>query len=226
MPGFPKQRDGWHPAVCVVLFLGLLASACTTAPPPRPTPLPSEPQANEAERWQHRVSAINAMTAWRVRGKVAYRLPDDAGSASLDWQQQDTRSELRLAGPLGAGSTRISNEGALLRLQRDGIERLYPADAAPWLPEGKLLPVPVNAIQHWLRGVPDPTLRLDALQLENALALRIEQDGWLVTYDEYGDQPDAAENAVLALPIRLSLQHAGTGLSLRVLLRDWRLQGN
>lgn len=160
---------------------------------------------------------MEALASWRVKGKVAYRLPDDAGSANLDWRQNDRQSALRLSGPLGVGSTVIHNSGALLRVERDGIERLFPADAAPWLPGGALLPIPIDSIQHWLKGVPDPTLPASLVETEDALATRIEQNGWIIHYDDY--EIDAG----LALPSRLKLTVPDIDLRLRIILRAWDL---
>jgi outer membrane lipoprotein LolB len=171
--------------------------------------------ASEAERWESRLSALASISEWRVRGKVAYRIPEDAGSASLDWQQAGADSDLRLSGPLGVGSTEIHNEGALLRVRRDGIERLYPADAAPWLPDGSLLPVPVGSIRHWLRGAPDPDLPLESLERDNALATRIEQAGWDIRFEDYRDVQG------MPMPARLTLEAPGAELSLKVILRNW-----
>ena len=200
------------------LLAALILSACSTqapAPDSNALPPPVAPQLSEQERWQARLSALGTLGDWRVRGKVAYRLPDDAGSASLDWQQSGAQSALRLSGPLGVGSTEIRNEGALLRVQRDGIERLYPADAAPWLPGGTLLPVPVASIQHWLRGAPDPALPVTAIERNNALATFLEQDGWEIRYSDYENYRG------LAMPSRMTLKAPQAKLSLRVILRDW-----
>ncbi|EED33911.1 outer membrane lipoprotein LolB [gamma proteobacterium NOR5-3] len=204
----------------LLVALTIAVSACSTAPPApqRPAPLPPQAQKpSEQARWAARLGVLASMQDWRVRGKVAYRLPDDAGSASLDWQQTGEQSELRLSGPLGVGSTEIHNEGALLSVKRDGIERLYPADAAPWLPGGTLLPVPVDSIEHWLRGVPDPAQPVTALETDNALARRIEQNGWVVEYSDYKDTQG------LAMPARLLLTVPRIDLSLKVILRAWEL---
>ncbi len=199
-------------------FLAILLSACSSSPPQRATvPPPALPTVSEADRWQARHNLLVSQHTWEVRGKVAYRLPDDAGSANLNWRQRDQQSRLRLAGPLGVGSTEIANEGALLRVQRDGIERLYPADAAPWLPGEALLPIPVNAIQYWLRGIPAPSAPVDALVLEDALARSFSQNGWLIKVDEYDTKQG------LKLPSRLSLKAPTAELSLRVILRAWDL---
>ncbi len=154
---------------------------------------------------------------WSVNGKVSYRLPDNAGSANLRWTQQAGQSRLRLAGPLGAGSTEISSEGALLRIRQDGIQRLYQADAAPWLPGAAPLPVPVTSIRYWLRGVPDPQLGLDDLTFRDGLAERLAQGAWLVEYDSYQSVKG------LELPQRMTLLYPDEELRITLILREWSL---
>jgi outer membrane lipoprotein LolB len=198
----------------LVLALG----ACSGQPQlPPPLPPPDAPQLDEQTRWEQRLERLAALQDWRIRGKVGYRLPEDAGSASLDWRQAGERSDLRLSGPLGTGSTQITNEGALLRVHRDGIARLYPADAAPWLPDGTLLPVPIDSIRHWLRGIPDPAQPLDALVTVNALAEGFQQVGWVVRIEDYRDEQG------IALPSRLTLEAPAAELHLRLILREWEI---
>lgn len=196
----------------------LILGACTTQPEQIPPPVPpAVPARSDAERWEQRRATLMALQQWRVRGKVGYRLPDDAGSASLDWRQSGEQSDLRLAGPLGTGTTQIRNEGALLRVQRDGIARLYPADAAPWLPGGTLLPVPIDSIRHWLKGLPDPAQPVDDLVFENALASTISQAGWTIRYEDYRDTQG------LSLPARMTLEASDADLRLTVILREWEI---
>ena len=201
----------------------LLLNACSTTPPPRPTlpapeAPPEAPQPSIEELRAARHTMLEAIGAWRVQGKVAYRLPDDGGSATLDWRQNEDRSRLRLSGPLGVGSTRIVNEGALLRVTRDGIERLYPADGAPWLPGGALLPIPVASIQYWLRALPDPSLPVDAMDYEGVTLRSLHQKGWQVDYESF------REYGGLAMPSRLKLRAPAADLTLKIVLRDWDLE--
>lgn len=199
-------------------MLAILAGCSMVAPERASTPPPPvAPQVSEAERWAARVGAVTATDEWRVKGKIAYRVPDDAGSANLDWQQSRNQTELRLSGPMGVGSTEIRNDGALLLVRRDGIERLYPADAAPWLPGGALLPVPVDSIQHWLRGIPDPALDTTVLETEDGLARVIDQEGWRIRFSEY------REFQGIAMPARLILEAPDVNLVLKLILREWTL---
>jgi outer membrane lipoprotein LolB len=215
-----SRRLGLRERWCVAIgLLALILSGCTTLPeesPPAPdAAVDVAPTPSEAERWATHREAVLAMADWEARGKVAYRLPEDSGSANLTWQQQGEDSELRLSGPLGAGATTIRNDGPLIRVARDGIERLYPADAAPWLPGGDLLPIPVEAIRHWIRGVPDPGLPVDTLTLQNARAATLAQGGWLIWFDAYD------ESVQPPLPSRLRIEAPVAKLSLRALIREW-----
>ncbi|MEM1188786.1 MAG: lipoprotein insertase outer membrane protein LolB [Pseudomonadota bacterium] len=198
----------------------LALSACTTTVP-RDAPIQAEtasdssPGLSEQERWALHRNAVAAEDSWIARGKVAYRLPGDGGSANLFWRQNGGQSELRLSGPLGAGSTEIRNDGALISVRRDGIERRYPADAAPWLPDGQLLPIPVASLRYWLRGVPDPGAAEAAVDLGDGLAASLTQSAWTVRIEAY-DRAQAPP-----LPSRLRIEAPDAALVLRVLIRDW-----
>lgn len=208
----------WRNAL-MAAALGALAG-CASAPPEPEVAAPTAPVLSEAQRWAQQQAAVQAMQDWEVRGKVAYRLPEDAGSASLVWTQADGDSDLRLSGPLGVGSTRVSRDGALIRVRRDGIERSYPADAAPWLPNGTLLPIPVDAIAYWLRGVPAPGRAVDELELHDGRASSIRQAGWAITIQDY----DAS--TAPPLPTRLVFEAPAAGLTLRMIVREWTVNEN
>ncbi len=173
------------------------------------------PEPTEAERWERHERLVRHLPDWKARGKVAYRLPDDGGSANLIWEQSGAQSELNLSGPLGAGSTQVRNDGPLISVRRDGIERSYPADAAPWLPNGALMPIPIDSIHYWLRGIPDPNRPIGELSTQDGLARTIRQEGWLVAIDEYHEDGPAP------LPRRLRIEADKVGLTLRTYLRQW-----
>ncbi|MFK7829124.1 MAG: lipoprotein insertase outer membrane protein LolB [Congregibacter sp.] len=209
-------------ALALAIAISAACTTQTTAPGGAPSSnVPDEPPPSEVPdeetRWAQRVSLLSNWSEWRVRGKVAYRIPEDAGSANLHWSQLEDASTLRLSGPLGAASTRITNEGALLRVRRDGIERLYPADAAPWLPGKRLLPVPIQSVHYWLRGVPDPDIPIDQLEHDDALAIAITQAGWQIKYLEYRIYKGTS------MPLRLQLTAPDSELMLTVVLRAWEL---
>ncbi|MEM1141710.1 MAG: lipoprotein insertase outer membrane protein LolB [Pseudomonadota bacterium] len=164
-----------------------------------------------------RKQKLDSIPVWRARGKVAFASPDESGSASLDWRQQGGQSELRLYGPLGVGSTRIVPDGEWLRIEREGIERLYPANAAPWLSSSTALPIPIESIPFWLRGLPDPYQTDQNSVIEDGLIRSLEQAGWLIEFDRYD------EFSSVFLPRRISLSNQASGLTLRLFIRRWDL---
>jgi len=219
-------RPGMFAAFFAILIVSTLLVGCATSPSDREKSRSSEqledrPPLTEAERWAIHRDAVTALERWQTRGKVAYRLPEDAGSASLLWEQIGEQSEARLSGPLGVGSTVIRNDGPLIRVRRDGIDRLYPADAAPWLPDGQLLPIPLSSLHYWMRGVPDPALPVVRLEYRNGRASAIAQAGWSIDIEAYEELPTLA----VALPQRLVIRSDAGNLSLTVLLRQWELLG-
>lgn len=197
------------------LCCSVLLTACATQQPDVIPPTPDTPVLSEQELWDAHRATVAVAEDWQARGKVGYRLPDDAGSASLRWQQRGQQSNLRLAGPLGANAVTLRSDGALISLTRDGIERLYPADAAPWLGDGRLLPIPVVSIRHWLRGIPDPDKPVTTLVTAGGLAQHIEQEGWAIRYENYGSSRSGA------LPKRLVVEAPDASLTLTVIVRQW-----
>jgi outer membrane lipoprotein LolB len=221
---FSGLFSGWSAVLFTTVVASVLLGGCATAPTesdtsPPPQAVDAGPPLTEAERWALHRDAVTALDHWQARGKVAYRLPDDAGSAGLLWEQAGAQSEVRVSGPLGVGSTLIRNDGPLIRVRRDGIDRLYPADAAPWLPDGQLLPIPIGSLHYWLRGVPDPALPVARLEYRDGRASAITQAGWSIDIEQY------EELRAPALPQRLVIRSDAGELSLTVLLRQWELQG-
>jgi outer membrane lipoprotein LolB len=203
---------------CAVLLCALFAG-CVSQPPAIEEPPPEAPASlSESERWLLHRDRIGELAAWEARGKVGFTLPDEAGSASLRWRQRDDASDLRLSGPLGANPVSLRSDGALIRLRRDGIERSYPADAAPWLGDGRLLPIPVLSIQHWLRGIPNPQLAVTHIETRDGLLQAMSQDDWEIRYEDYQTVSG------YTLPARLTVNAPRVSLQLRVIIRDWGLE--
>ena len=73
----------------------------------------------------------------------------------------------------------------------------------------------MDAIRYWLRGVPDPTLPVDALELNNARIATLSQGGWLIRIDAYDESEEPP------LPSRLRIEAPVAELSLRALIREW-----
>ena len=77
------------------LLLAALLQACASQQPAAPVPEPAA-SSSERELWEIHSAAVAKLRSWEARGKVAFTLPDEAGTASLLWEQAGEQSRLRL----------------------------------------------------------------------------------------------------------------------------------
>ncbi len=121
---------------------------------------------------------------WQLQGRIGLWLDDRQESGNIDWRQcGDNSAQLRISGPLGVGGFEIrSNKNGAELQQGDAtfhagsIEEL--AYQAGW-------PVPVQALQYWVRGKAAPGAPLRG-ELDQAGRLKaLEQYGWQIRYLDY-----------------------------------------
>ena len=191
-----------HVALALSLTLMLLAG-CASAPP-------REPQAWSAHR-----DAMAALDAWRLDGKLGYRSQGDSGSATLTWVQRGDSLQVTLRGPFGAGAAHIDAgpDTAVLRQPGTPEQRAASTEALSQQLFGWALPA--VRLRDWVRGIPyrgTPVQRLDVDT--NGLLRGLEQDGWTLAFDDYG------ETAAGLLPGRIDAD--SRGLHIRLVIKQWR----
>ncbi|MBT3411474.1 MAG: hypothetical protein HN430_12360, partial [Halieaceae bacterium] len=76
--------------------------------------------------------------------------------------------------------------------------------------------LPLRSLHHWLKGIPDPDLEVELLELDeaNQLPELLQQQGWTVEFQQFARFGD------YQLPTRLQATRGTT--SARILLREWR----
>lgn len=192
------------------LILGLLfvLSGCSN--------LTSQEQligSGQATLWNTHKQQIAPLDAWQISGKLGIRSEQESGSAVLFWLQRQDYFDIRLSGPLGQGSTRLTGrEGAVsLEIANRGI---FQATSAQDLMQQQLgWSLPVENLLWWVRGLPAPHSKSQVQLDSNSLLARLEQDNWQVEYLSY-----RSENG-LQLPERIKL--SGAGLNITLVIKEW-----
>ena len=147
--------------------------------------------------WQAYQLRVSQLNDWTLAGKLGFRAPDGGSSAAVNWQRQNN-FQLQLSGPLGVGSATISgNQQIAEMLYKDQLYRQAPEQLAAQLTG---VPLPVNALSWWVRGLPSPT-ETEASSIATSpegFASSFEQAGWQLTFSRY------AETTAGSLPSKIA----------------------
>ncbi len=191
--------------LATLFTVGLLALAGCAA-------MPAPDRASQV--WEEQRAALAVHSHWKSSGKSAVRTAEQAESASLLWQQIGEATHIRLSGPMGISATTVDSDGQLLEVrQGDDYSRWNLDD--PTLAEDGGWKLPLRSLPHWLKGVPDPDLPLETLELDDNRQLppQIKQQGWTVEYQQF------SRFGEFLLPTRMEVYRGETRA--RILLREW-----
>lgn len=190
--------------ILIAVSLALLAG-CAGMPETRPDGAP----------WEARRASLEQLEHWTASGKIALRTAEQSESASLLWQQIGTATHLRLSGPMGISATTIDSDGHQLEIRQGEDYSRWNLDDPDLQTNGEW-DLPLRSLHHWLKGIPDPTLEVLSLQLDEATQLprQLQQQGWTVEFQQFARFGDHQ------LPIKLQATRGATRV--RILLREWR----
>ena len=161
-------------------------------------------------------ASISAMTQWDTEGRVGIRTADDAVSGNFDWHESPKDFSLRIYGPFGQGSTKLSGiDGQKVTLAY-GDKEIVGRDASSLLRQKLGWEFPVNQVKYWMRGLPFPNTPYKLTQnTENNLPAEIRQDGWTVTYKKFSD--------VEGLQLPQTMQVSRPPYRVNLIITDWTI---
>ncbi|MEP5567397.1 MAG: lipoprotein insertase outer membrane protein LolB [Halioglobus sp.] len=165
--------------------------------------------------WETRLATLEALEHWTASGKIALRTAEQSESASMLWQQVGKATHLRLSGPMGISATTIDSDGHQLEIRQGEDYSRWNLDD-PDLQTNNEWELPLRSLHHWLKGIPDPKLEVQSLQLDeaNQLPAQLQQEGWTVDFQQFSRFDD------YQLPTKLEATRGTTRI--KILLREWR----
>ena len=165
--------------ISLVTAIILFSAACNMQPQTVPSPPLS------ASSWQQHQQRIAQLQDWNLSGKLGFRAPREGGSAALNWTQEKNNYQLSLSGPFGVGSAKIYGDDKTAEmLYGDTLYRQSPEQLAMQLTG---LPLPVDALSWWARGLPSPNqpAATDLAIGADGLAVGFDQAGWQLSFSRY-----------------------------------------
>jgi outer membrane lipoprotein LolB len=174
--------------------------------------------------WRARQAALASVDAWEIRGRLALRTADDGFQASLQWRREAERHRIELAGPLGGGRVRLTQDeqGAELRDAKDKVYRDRSLQRLLLRATGWQLPL--DGLNYWVLGLPAPTpVTSSDIDAWGRLAV-LEQQGWEIRFLDY------AHYGAHELPSRVFVKRktqtaAGATLDVRLVIETWTIPG-
>ncbi len=173
-------------------------------------------QVSNNMNFEQRRLDLTGLPFWELDGRIGVTVDQDAYNGSLNWKQEQDDLDFRFRGPLGIGGVRIHGTlGEQVRVKTTRGDEFYVQDMERDLEEKLGWQLPINSLRYWVLGVTDPNFDTAVEIDENDLLVELEQEDWVVSYDQYMDV-----NGRL-LPKKLKV--LGPRTKVRLVVNDWTL---
>jgi outer membrane lipoprotein LolB len=189
--------------------VALLLSACAT-----------RPASNIVLDAAQQSVLLRALPEYTLEGRVAVRAGEEGFQASVHWRQRNEISEVRLAGPFGAGALQVRFDGRQLTLTTARGETLRGEDASMTLRQQLGFDPPIAELRHWLladAAPPDASAVIEAGA--NGRPASLQQQDWQIAFEDY--RPQDLQRSVVQMPRRVIATRAD--VRLRLVVDRWRL---
>jgi outer membrane lipoprotein LolB len=164
--------------------------------------------------WAEQRAALEKLDHYALSGRVAVAANDQGFSGSLRYQQQPTRADLAIDGPLGIGGLRVALAGDQVSIADSHGRNLDGSAARAELEQRLGFALPLAELRWWLLGVPAPG---EAAVDQDAVSGEIHgftQNGWRLSVEA------RAPAMGFALPQKLTVRREGARLKL--LVENWQ----
>ena len=167
--------------------------------------------------WLERRDTLRDIEEFRMEGRLALNTGRRGYSGTVSWEQNDDIVDFRFRGPFGFGGFRIHGDPEQLRVKTTAGDEFLLTDPEKEMNDRFGWSLPVHSMRSWILGVSDPGLPATEVPDEAGLLESVEQAGWAVYYDSYGE----AEG--LVLPRRLDMERGD--VRIRVMTDRWEIPG-
>ena len=184
-----------------------LLTACATMPA-------RESAYNQHLSWSQRQTQLNKMKTWTLQGAIAVRMPKQALSAYINWQQHKQNYKLHLFGPLGIGAVNVIGKPGNFVLT-NAQDQTFKAKSPEQLMQQELgWTLPISNLYYWIRGLPSPKGKSTKQFDHYHHITKLTQNGWKIQYLKY----TGVRGIDLPSKIFISNPH----LSLRIVISRWQ----
>ena len=176
------------------------------------------PTGSDGQNLDQRREALEAVSAWEMRGRLTVDTGDRAVQGRFNWRQHADALELVVRNPLGAGILRVEGPPDAMTVTARGETRTL-TDPETELSELVGWWLPVASLRNWLLGFPDRSFRADTVAGADGTLASLEQRLWRVDYPAYGLAATSGTGNQVLVPRRIDMSYGA--LTLKLTIDDW-----
>jgi len=181
---------------------------------------PLEGEATEVDTtWRAHAHALSHFRNWFMLGTLAVRSGGEASRVAIRWRQTSDSYLVRFMGPLGVGLFEVEGSDTEVEARFPNGRRASAASPESLLEQEIGWSVPLRGLRHWIVGAPAPGGTASNMEFDDHGRLaHLEQAGWTVVYERYGDLGD------LALPERIRFRSETVDAT--IVIRRWKAESD
>lgn len=162
---------------------------------------------------EQRKEKTKMVSSWVIRGAMAAKNKAKGWSAAMNWTQNGPGSyQIRLMGPLGAGTVLINKAGKTITFQ-DGPKKTTSSNADELLSQQTGIRLPVNNLYYWVRGLPAPGKVSSEKHDQYNHLVQLRQSGYTITFGNY--------TSVKGIDLPGIVRLDGNGVMVKVVIKNW-----
>lgn len=195
-------------ARALLAFSIIALSACS---------LPKQATETSNANWQVYFDKASELSTWKVVGKIGVRSPTQTFTAAInEWKQTDDVYQMKLSSTFfGLGASQLVGNEQFLTVYQDDEAPLMSDNPDQLLDEALKLPLPIQYIKYWVRGLPAPDQAHELLVSASGTPKSLAQHGWELSFDKFHQLDD------ITLPKKIKLKRKT--MSITLFIGSWSI---
>jgi outer membrane lipoprotein LolB len=157
---------------------------------------------------------LSKLQHWQLNARVAIKTPQDALTASLNWQNNNKEFDFLLSGAFGVTYAHLIQKRDSASLKIPDSDKLYHNNAEQLLNQTLGWDFPIKALSYWVKGLPSGQPGERVHHNKQGQLIQINLNQWQIVFSKYKRYQG------ILLPKMIKATHPD--LSLKIVAKKWQ----
>lgn len=159
-------------------------------------------------------SNLSKSNNFQVMGKLGFKSPYKAGSATINWLQESNQYTISISGPFGSNRTIIEGNDLHATVQSQGEKQSGSPEEFPLQIIG--ISLPVKLMRFWIMGIPSPNYAFSEGTVSKIPGTynSFYQEDWYLNFSRY--------NLIKGNYLPSKIKGSKKEYSFTLVIKDWR----